>query len=248
MASSLGGITGAVLLLPRLAGARFSRDPKRWLPFALGLLAFLLAPHYVLSTAYFYQRLGVFLVPLWLMAWDSPRERRRLDWLAMIVVAFWVVTSGSRFVTFARETESFRTVLAAMEPKHRAAAMVFDNTSPRFVLPVYLHFPAWYQATAGGVVDFNFAEFYSQMVRYRPDAGPRISETVAWYATEFDWAANGGDRYDYFLIKANVDVADAVFKERRSSVELVTRSGWWWLYRNVEARSAGSRTSSESKR
>jgi hypothetical protein len=227
-------VTGAVLLLPWLMGARFSRDPKRWLPCALGVLAFMIAPHYVLSTAYFYQRLGVFLVPLWLMAWDPPHNRRPLDGLAMAVVAFWAVTSSSRFVTFARETESFDRVLAAMEPGRPAAGMVFDNASPRFSLPVYLHFPAWYQATKGGVVDFNFAEFYSQMVRYRPNAGPRITETTTWYAAAFDWDSNGGDRYAYFLIKANFDVADVVFKERRGSVELVTQSGWWWLYRRVE--------------
>jgi hypothetical protein len=229
-------VSGAVLLLPWLAGARFSRDPKRWLPFALGLLTFLLAPHYVFSAAYFYQRLGVFLVPLWLMSWEVPRSTRRFDWLTMTVVVFWVVTNSSRFVAFARETESFRNVVAVMESGRRTAGMVFDNSSPRFALPVYLHFPAWYQATRGGVVDFNFAEFYPQIVRYRSDAGPRISETVAWYPTEFQWDANGGDRYDYFLIKASVDVSNHVFKDRRRSVELVMQSGWWWLYRNVEVR------------
>ena len=233
-------VTGAVLLVPWLTGARFSRDPKRWLPGALGLLTFMAAPHYVLSTAYFYQRLGVFLVPLWLMAWEAPRERRRLDWVAMAVVTFWAVTSSSRFVTFARESESFVDVLESMEPGQRAAAMVFDNASPRFALPVYLHFPAWYQATKGGVVDFNFGDFYSQMVRYRPNTGARINETVAWYAPAFDWAANGGDGYGYFLIKANFDIAEAVFKERQGSVELVAQSGWWWLYRNVELRDARS--------
>jgi hypothetical protein len=236
-------VTGAVLLLPPLTGATFNRDPKRWLPLVLGALAFLLSPHYVLSTAYFYQRLGVFLVPLWLMAWDAPQARRGADWLVMAIVVLWVVTSSGRFVAFARETESFSDVLAAMEPGRRTAAMVVDNSSPRFTLPVYLHFPAWYQAERGGVVDFNFAEFYSQMVRYRADAGPRISEIVAWYPAEFQWDVNGGDRYDYFLIKASVDVADAVFKDRRSSVELVTQSGWWWLYRNLRARSMGSATS-----
>ena len=83
-------VTGAVLLLPLLAGARPSRRPERWLPFVLGLLAFMIAPHYVFSAAYFYQRLGVFLVPLWLLGWDPPHaDTRRADWVAMLVVVIW---------------------------------------------------------------------------------------------------------------------------------------------------------------
>lgn len=235
-------VTAAVLSLPWVMGATFSKDPKRWLPLALGVLAFLLSPHYVFSTAYFYQRFGVFLVPLWLVVWDAPQGRRRLDWVAIVVVVFWVVVSSSRFVSFARETESFRNILSVMEAGRRAAGMVVDNSTPGFALPVYMHFPAWYQAEKGGVVDFNFAEFYSQMVRYRPDAGSRIDETVAWYPGEFRWDVHGGNQYDYFVIKSKIDVADAVFKERRTSVELVTQSGWWWLYRNVSTRSTGSST------
>lgn len=227
-------VSAAVLLLPLLSGARFSRRPERWLPFALGLTAFLIAPHYVFSTAYFYQRLGLFLVPLWLVAWEIPQRTRPLARLAIPVVVLWVVTSIGRFAAFARETESFTAVLQAMQPNGRVAAFVFDNGSPLFALPVYLHFPAWYQATRGGNVDFNFADFYSSMVRYRPDAGPRINENLAWYPTLFRWDADGGASYDYFVVKSNVDISEAVFKERIGSVKLVARDGWWWLYRNLD--------------
>jgi hypothetical protein len=111
--------------------------------------------------------------------------------------------------------------------------MVYDRASPYFATPVYLNFPAWYAGTGHGIVDFNFADFISQMVRYRKDAGPRMTEPLAWYPTYFDWRANGGEQYDYFIVKARFDVSAAIFKEQRSSVELVTRSGWWWLYRNL---------------
>ncbi len=49
---------------------------------------------------------------------------------------------------------------------------------------------------------------------------------------------NGGASYDYFLVKASFDVSQEIFKERRGAVELVARSGWWWLYRNVEREAA----------
>jgi hypothetical protein len=113
------------------------------------------------------------------------------------------------------------------------ASMVYDRSSPYFATPVYLHFPAWYAATQRGIVDFNFADFISMMVRYRKDAGPRMTEPLAWSPTYFDWRENGGEQYDYFIVKASFDVSAAIFKEQRGSVELVTRSGWWWLYRNL---------------
>lgn len=228
-------ITGSVALLPWLMGSRLSRQPQRWLPFVLGAAVFVSAPHYVLSTAYFYQRLGVFLVPLWLLAWDPPAAGvRRPDWLVMPLILVWMFLTTGRFAAFARESESFDRVLAEMEPGRRVAAMVYDKSSPLFSLPVYLHFPAWYQAKRGGIVDFSFADFYSQMARYQADAGPRINETVSWYPTAFDWDAHGGAKYDYFIIKANGDISNQVFKQKRGAVELVARSDWWWVYRNLE--------------
>jgi hypothetical protein len=236
-------VTGSIMLLPWLMGSTFSRRPQRWLPFLLGLAVFMTAPHYVLSTAYFYQRLGVFLVPLWLLLWDPPAaEVRRPDWLAMPVVLLWMFLNIGRFAAFARETEAFDRILAQMEPGRRVASLVVDKGSPLFALPVYMHFPAWYQAKKHGIVDFNFAEFYSQMARYKPDAAPRISETATWYPQLFEWQANGGASYDYFLIKANADVSEHIFKDKRDAVQLVGRVDWWWLYRNNEKLAADAQS------
>jgi hypothetical protein len=228
-------ITAAVFLLPPLAGCSFSRRPERWLPFVLGFAVFMLAPRYVFTTAYFFHRLGLFLVPLWLMLWDPPQpgRGRRLDWLAIGIVLLWTFTTIGRFAAFAGETASFRGVLAHVEPGRRVGSMVFENASPYFELPLYMHFPAWYAATGNGIVDFNFADFISQLVRYRKDAGKRMTDELGWYPTLFDWNKHGGERYDYFIVKSRFDVSEAIFKEHRGSVELVTHSGWWWLYRNL---------------
>lgn len=226
-------VTATVLLLPWLSGARLSSRPERWLPVTLALLAFLIAPHYIFSTAYFFQRLGLFLVPLWLMAWDPPTRRGLIDRVAIPVVLLWLVASTARFAAFAREAETFETLMTRIEPDRSVAAMPYDYRSPLFGTPVYLHFPAWYQAIHGGVVDFSFADFYSSMARYREGVGPRLVEDVGWFASTFDWSKHGGSRYDYFIVKSNIDVSSPIFKNDLPRVELVARSGWWWLYRNV---------------
>ncbi len=105
--------------------------------------------------------------------------------------------------------------------------------SPLFVAPVYLHWPAWYQATRGGIVDFSFADFFPQIVRYKANAPPRITETVGNDLRWFQWDVNGGANYDYFLVRSSEDIRAPLFREQSPHIELVARSGLWWLYRNT---------------
>ena len=69
-------VTGSLVLLPRLAGSTASGRLERWLPFVLGLLMFFAIPAYALNTGFLYERLGLFLVPLWLLAWIRRRAPR----------------------------------------------------------------------------------------------------------------------------------------------------------------------------
>lgn len=225
----------AVALLPALAGSTLSRRPERCLPFALGVLAFVTLPAVIMNTAFVYQRLGIFLTPLWLLVWDAPKRepKFKLELLAIPFVVLWAGMNIGRFAAFAREGDSFDTVMSAAEPGRRVANMPLEYSTPLFAAPVHLHYAAWYQTTHRGIVDFNFADFYSQTVRYRPDAGGRISENLAWEPRWFEWARDGGDAYDYFAVRSRVDISDDIFKDHRSAVELVAHSGAWWLYRNT---------------
>jgi hypothetical protein len=225
-------VTLSILLLPVLSGARWAPSPARWLPLVVGATAFFAIPSYAFLSGFLYERLGAFLVPLWLVAWDPPtKARTRLDWVAMLIVVLFVATNTWRFAAFARETQQFDAVANGMEPRKKVAAMIVDNRSPLFATPVYLHFVNWYQAKQHGIVDFNFGDF--QMVVRRPNmAAPRVGEGLAWRPFLFDWHSNGGSTYDYFLVRAEVDLASALFKEHATDVELVANSGFWWLYRN----------------
>jgi hypothetical protein len=226
-------MTTAVIALPALCGARLSPKPERWLPFVIGLAVYFAFPSFAYRTGFIYERLGVFLVPLWLTMWDArDGHRGRGDWLAMFLVVVWVGLNTARFAGFAHETRAFDAVLERMEPGKRVAAFVVDNGSRHFANPVYLHFVNWYQAVKGGIVDFNFADF--QSIVQRPDrTAPRVDETLAWAPWLFDWQSHGGSRYDYFLVRAGADFAPVIFKNRLDSVELIAQADSWWLYRNT---------------
>ena len=225
-------LTIAIVILPPLCGARLSPRPERWLPFVVGLMAFFAAPAFAFLTGFFYERLGAFLVPLWLMLWNSPRERSRLEWIAMPLVLLWVAANTWRFASFGHETRSFDAVAARMEPGKRVAAFVVDNTTSWFSTPVYLHFVSWYQAKTGGVVDFNFGDFQSVLLRSNVGA-PHVTEVLAWRPWFFEWTRHGGSRYDYFVVKSEADVTELIFKDHVASVELVAREDSWWLFRNA---------------
>ncbi len=232
--SSFGiAVTVGIALSPRLLGSRPTSSPARWLPFVVGALAFFLVPSTALNTSFLYQRLGIFLVPLWLMIWDAPKkDSTRFELLVMAAVIAWILANTARFASFARETESFDAVMANMAPGETAAMMIVDKRSQFFTTPVYLHFPAWYQASKGGIVDFNFADFHPQIVRYKNSRGPRLGEALAWAPWQFEWDRDGGRSYRYFVVKAPSDYSATLFKEQIGSISLIAHSGWWWLYEN----------------
>ena len=168
--------------------ATFSRKPERWLPVALGIAVFLLLPHYVMSTAYFFQRLGLFLVPLWLMAWDPPGAlRRRVDGLAIAVVLLWLVHEhrplrGVR----ARDRKLPRRHGGRAAAAHRRLHGLRHRPARSSPCRCICTFRFGIRRKSSGIVDFNFANFFSQMVRFRryslghdrrAGLGPRPSST-----------------------------------------------------------------------
>ena len=236
-------IAGLMLALPLLLRCRFSRQPQRWLPLAVGSALFLLTPASAFNTGFLYHRLAMFLVPLWLVAWEpaSTPRRRPIVLLAVLTITVWIGVNAHRFAAFSSETRGLTTVLQSMEPDRHAAGLTGLQSSRNFRYPVFLHMVAWYQALGPGISDFNFAACHPQLVRY-PDLS--VSKFNWWLVEnplEFEWNTHEGDRYDYFLVHADQDQSVQLFKDSLDSVELVTRSGQWWLYQN-RARSADSET------
>ena len=223
-----------VLFLPLLLGCRLTKRPERWLLFAAGVGLYAVFPTYAQATAFLYQRIAVFVIPVWLVLWEPPERENRLFVPAVLVmlVAWWSVNTV-RFRDFGRDTELFSEVLAEVPAGGHLAGMLLCNASPHFSNPVYLHYASWYQAVAGGVTDNSFALVYLSPIRYKDMARPRVGDTLAWYPQDFSWARDGGDLYDYYLVCSGVDAAEAIFKEQVAAVDLIAQNGPWWLYEKV---------------
>lgn len=231
----------ALVLLPVLCGSTFSRRTERWLPFVAAFVVFMVMPGYMLNASYLYHRLGIFLTPLWLMAWDAPRQPvqirpgQLIQLFALPLVFIFIGINVARFTAFARETRSFDVVIASAEPNRRVASLVYEPASPLFGPPMYLRYASWYASTYRGIVDFNSADLYWHPVRYRPGAGARMTDSVAWEPASFSWQDHGGALYDYFIVRVSGnDMSAVIFKEKRAAVQLVAHADDWWLYRNTE--------------
>jgi hypothetical protein len=217
---------------PLLIGARFNKDPARWLPFVTGAAVFLIFPADAFGTNLLYHRFAVFLLPLWFIAFDPPAgsRARQQDWLAVSVVVLCALINVFRFHSFGRDAQGFDDLASLMAPGKKVLSMMVDNQHPYFSYPVFMHYGSWYQVSGNGIVDFNFAYFFPEMVRYKSGKRPKVTAGFGNFPTRFRWDKHGGETYDYFIVHAAEDMKDRLFKEHRDAIILKARSGNWWLY------------------
>ena len=140
-----------------------------------------------------------------------------------------------RFSAFNLETRGFDGLMAEMEPGKRTLYIMVDKNSSQFTAPVLLHVPSWYQAKRHGIVDYNFGMFYGTMVVFKPDKRPPDTGMLSWVPDSFQWQEYRGSDFDYFVVRSRADISAEIFKDRRSSVELIRKEDTWRLYRNIDA-------------
>lgn len=238
-----------MLAAPWLLGLRIDwRHRSSWLPFACVLAIMLLVPTYAFKTQFLYQRFALFLMPAY--AWMFTRQAAlnsrvsgsaaKLALPALIVICW--ITLGLHSVRtwqFGRETADIDSLMAAVEPGQRALMLVFDRDSAAdHNIKIYAHYPAWYQAEKEGLVDFNFAWFPPQIVRYRPDHTPKVLPGFEWHPERFDWQEHGGENYRYFFVRPGPDMPKELFQGAPCPPQRLLRRGSWEVY---ELAACGSR-------
>lgn len=225
-------LLAVIFLLPLAAGARFSRMPERWVPllFCLAIVAF--GPNLLAGTYFVYHRFALFLVPLYLLALDAPRAESRTGTLAAVAVIIlgvaWTAGSCVRMKLYDRESSDFSRIVESIPPDKRVLSLVFERSSRYSIAPVYLHYPAWYQAARGGVMDFSFASFVGMPVQYKDEYRPLADSNFVWHPQRFNWDEYGN--YDYLLLRVAAQQAQGPLNLENCRAALSARSGTWWLY------------------
>ncbi|MBN9090319.1 MAG: hypothetical protein J0J01_25690 [Reyranella sp.] len=196
-----------------LLGGRFNRNKAAVVPIAMLLLWIVLVPETVMETYFVGSRFAVFFLPFVALLFASaPAPGWRL--LPIALLTWWALgVQVERLLAFAAESRAFEEVLAAAEPGHRAQQQVLDMTSRAARTPMaYQNFALWYQAEKAGFVDFNFAAYPTQVVRFRdPKAQTELPASAYRYV---------------FVRGAAPQAVDCPWRPRKAS-------GPWTLLENV---------------
>lgn len=226
-AQLVGGLLLLLFLTSLGTGGTSRREGiARFLPLGLALGFFLLGPEIFFRAAFLNSRFVVFVLPLALFAVRRKAMGDLQRCVLTLLVVGWLFNLYPRFQAFDIEAQTFDALLEVMEPQRRVLGLIFEPFPEGFDTPLFLHHHAWYQAEKGGHVDFSFAYFYVQPIRYRPDHTPRVPDSFSWRPTSFDPAVHG--EYDYYVVRSAEDPEE--FWSGRLAVVPRVHSGDWWLY------------------
>jgi hypothetical protein len=257
-------IGGVLMLLPFLIGARPSREPWRWIPLGVTVLAFFCVPLSAIEVDLIYGRFAAFVLPMLLFALERPSKpaeapravpaaapqagpaqplpshltlaggRRAL---AAALVALQLLSLTLTFRAFDAEARALDPVLATAEPHKR---VLYLPTAPASAVSFswpYSHFGQWYQVKRGGLVDFSFAEFFPMWYRYRDEQLPGLPDEFDWHPQSFRWSAHHGERFDYLLVRG--PIVPEWFEGEPERVYTVVQNQEWTLLGVRRHRSGG---------
>ncbi len=228
----------ATLALPFLYGMKISREPWRHVPWFFCTILYLTVPVGMFGVVLVYPRLAMFLIPFLLMTLTPrthPHWTPRLPPTVpmMLVSMVWIALFAASMNGVNGEIRAYEQVIAHAQPQKRMLQLMVDRDSHFLPAPIFLHFGSWYQAEQSGVVDFSFAYFPNEIVRYREEHPSPLPMGLEWQPTAFNWREHGGAKFDYFLVRGHPAVVARLFDTAPRKPELVARSRNWWLFHSA---------------
>jgi hypothetical protein len=238
-------ISFIMLTVPWLMGLKINwRNPIPLVPLALTVFILGFVPNYAFSTALLYQRFALFLLPAYAWTFLAPQASdsslSKARWQKIMVLVLMLSTwlylglHTVRTIRFNQESAGIDRIISQLKPQQRALTMAFDpDSEANSSIKIYAHYPAWYQAERGGLVDFNFAWFPPQIVRYRSDHLPAIEPGFEWNVNKFNWQQHRGDEFHYFFVRYSEPPISDIFHGAPCPPKLVAESGLWKIYERL---------------
>lgn len=228
---------GLVVVTLPFGIARFRFSLPRFIPLAVCVLVLLLVPSYLFGAFYIYQRFTQYILPFYLLLFvpveglSQSFPRKVIRMLPPVIAFLWIGMMTHRALDFDRDAQDFKQAIASIPEEKRVLSLVFLREDNYSIAPTFLHFPAWYSALKRGVVDRSFAVTQVQPVVYRPTAIRTAIATSEWDPQGFFWSDRQSGQFDYFIIRAEIDVPKEWSAYIRCPLHLVTNVGTWWIYR-----------------
>jgi hypothetical protein len=235
--------TLATLAAPLCMGLRWRLNRMTAVPIVLLGVVWFCVPRFALNTDLLFQRFALFIFPFYALAFPSrsapvhrhgSARRRVAHALLAVGCMTFISAKGLQAVHFASETADFDTLSASVEPAQRALQIGFDESSPATQNhTVYAYYALWYQAERRGFVDFNFAWYPPQVVRFRTQQLPAVKPSDAGpglLSETFNWQRHHGWIYRYFFVRHTTPVPEQFFANPDCRVVLLRTVGTWSVY------------------
>jgi hypothetical protein len=216
-----------------------------WALLVVTLAIFFCAPAYAVKTAFLYQRFAIFFLPAWALIFCKNETINRSSVkenfvVTVMVICVWLPLYGhtTEAIRFKQESADFEIILNKLEPNKRALYLAIDNYSPADRHQnIYLHYGSWYQADKKGFVDFNFAWFPPQMLRFKTDSVTQIKPSFEFQPKTFDWRTHQGNNYDYFIFRSEILVDEKIyFSGAQCMPTLLEHRGAWYVFEKANCR------------
>ena len=250
-------LTLLALSTPWLLGDRLNRHARgTWIPMAVVAAIWLAVPSYAVAIALLFERFAIFILPAFALLFApriQPGRRRRLAAHGILVGICWahLALLSWRTIEFADESRDADRVLQAIPPAQRIlnVSTDFDSRAARNE-NAYIHYAAWYQTQSHGFVDFNFAYFLPQIVRFRRGSTPPIPPAFP-RRPAFDWDRFEARKYDYFVLRGqqpgSQPVIDELMHNGECSIHVARQVGNWTLFRRGDCRPLRSAAATASR-
>lgn len=214
-----------------LAGAFYygTINRERLLLFFLIFLAYLLLPQYSFHCHFLYERFAFLLIPFSIYAIADNRLKSmwfaRLMQATSVLIPFLYLSSLlGVFFSFNEENKDFSKLLSYMEMNKRVLSLPLNNRARSVSGPVMLHFPLWYQATHGGLTEYNFGI----LIRYKKGHVPKAGHLFVWNPKSFN--KDIFEEYDYYVIRYPEPFKQFPFEGCKNKFQLLHQEGNWHLY------------------
>lgn len=219
-----------IWLLPfALSHVAWRSSGPRGLFIGILLVLWFLIPERFLQAGFIHARLSMFLLPFYILLFTGkadfaarPISPQRLSLLAMMVVGLALLGVAWKVNRAAGDDLAYRQVIAQIEPHQRALYLPYDaELEVGGAGRMFWHYALWYQAEQGGWVDFNFAYFPPQIVHFKPETQPNLTDAFSVIPQSFNWSRDQGRLYRYFIMRVPVDETAAHSLARLGAIDCV---------------------------
>lgn len=203
-----------ILIAPPLLGLQLRKNIQHYVPLIAFLIIWYALPTIGFQTNFVYHRFAIFFVPFYYLIWQTHPNlslaKTNISQIACIIFAVATLAFMHKFysdqIKFKQEPSliAYQQITHEMKPQKRVLLlqgfMKSDNTTGMSSHMEYLYFANWYQAQKHGWVDFNFASFHSQIVRFKQE---HLTHLKNRSVSEKGIKITDCQNYDYLLLKTN---------------------------------------------